>query len=162
MDGRPRFERVIWLFPIATTLHNLEEALWLPAWSQHAGRLHPAVGAAEFRFAVTLLTLLAWGLTAQAARRGGRWLDLLACYWLAMLINVVFPHLVASIASRGYAPGIVTALLLNLPVDGYLLRRALAERRVEPRRLLVTAAAFVPLLAASIPLLFRLGRALFP
>jgi hypothetical protein len=32
-----RLERLLWMFPVAVTLHNLEEAVWLPAWSQHAG-----------------------------------------------------------------------------------------------------------------------------
>ena len=47
-----------WLFVFAVAVHNLEEAIWLPAWSQRAGRCYHGVGNAEFRFAVTLLTLL--------------------------------------------------------------------------------------------------------
>jgi hypothetical protein len=154
-------EQAAWLFPLATTAHNLEEGIWLPAWSAHAGHFRWAVGAAEFRFAVVILTVLAYFLTLMAVRRGGRWLDVLACYWLAMLANVVFPHLLATILTRGYAPGIVTAVLLNLPVDSYLLRRAFREQRIQPRRLLLTAALFIPSMALAILLLFKLGRILF-
>jgi hypothetical protein len=41
---------LIWMVPAAIALHNLEEALWLPAWSEsRAGRWHRAVGVFEFR-----------------------------------------------------------------------------------------------------------------
>jgi hypothetical protein len=31
------FENLYFLFLVAVTLHNLEEAVWLPDWSQQAG-----------------------------------------------------------------------------------------------------------------------------
>ena len=34
------FQHWQWLFPAAITVHNLEEAIWLPAWSRTAGRWH--------------------------------------------------------------------------------------------------------------------------
>jgi hypothetical protein len=46
-----RFRMLQWLFPLVVTLHNTEEAIWLPAWSQHAGTWHVPVGPGEFRFA---------------------------------------------------------------------------------------------------------------
>jgi hypothetical protein len=157
----PGLRRSIWLFPLVTTIHNAEEAAWLPAWSQQAGRFHPVVGAAEFRFAVTVLTLLAFLVTFFASRRGGSWLAVAGSYWIAMLLNVFFPHLLASIVERGYTPGVVTAVVLNLPVDLYLLRRALTEGELTTRRLVPAAAIFLPALVVAIPLLFQLGRALF-
>jgi hypothetical protein len=47
-------------FPVAFALHNLEEAIWLPAWSRTAGVFDPVVGGFEFRFAVLVLTLWAF------------------------------------------------------------------------------------------------------
>jgi hypothetical protein len=41
------FVILIWLFAAAVTLHNLEEALLLPKWSQLAGRWYRPVGACE-------------------------------------------------------------------------------------------------------------------
>jgi hypothetical protein len=155
------FQRALWLFPLTATLHNLEEAIWLPSWSAHAGRFQFPVTASAFRFAIVVLTVLAYSLTYLAARRGGRWLDVTACFWLATLINVIFPHVLASVLVRGYSPGVVTAIALILPTDTYLLRRALREKRVTPRRLGLTAALFLPSLALSIPLLFKIGRAIF-
>jgi hypothetical protein len=54
------FENLYFLFLLAVTLHNLEEAVWLPDWSQQAGRWHRPVEKIPFRFAVLVLTLLAY------------------------------------------------------------------------------------------------------
>jgi hypothetical protein len=42
-----------WFFPIAVTLHNCEEAIWMPQWlSRHAAQLRLQLpGTEEFRFA---------------------------------------------------------------------------------------------------------------
>jgi len=53
-----------WLFPVAFALHNAEEALFLPLWSQTAGTYHKPVGRFEFRFAVATLTILGFAVTA--------------------------------------------------------------------------------------------------
>jgi hypothetical protein len=39
-----------------------------------------------------------------------------------MLVNVIVPHVPLAIWSGGYAPGVVTAVLLNLPADLLWLR----------------------------------------
>jgi hypothetical protein len=87
-------DRLPWLFPIATTLHNLEEAVWLPAWSAstRGTRFHPPVGAPEFRFALAVLTILAFAVTALAVRRPERWLHPALGYAGAMFLNVFFPQ----------------------------------------------------------------------
>lgn len=51
-----------------------------------------------------------------------------------MLVNVV-SHVGSAVFLRGYAPGLATALALNLPFSIYLLRRAIAERWVSRRTL---------------------------
>jgi len=45
------FNLLIWLFALAITVHNIEEEIWLPAWSKTAGWFHYPVGIVEFRFA---------------------------------------------------------------------------------------------------------------
>lgn len=156
--GPPRRSSVLWLFPVAFALHNLEEALWLPGWSQHAGRFHPPVGAGEFRFALAVLTVGGFLLTGLAPRRGGRWFLALTGLWGVMLLNIVFPHLLATVALGRYAPGLATALLLILPVNTYLLRRAFQEQGLTPGRFARACAVMGLVLVGSIPLLFWLGR----
>jgi Protein of unknown function with HXXEE motif len=47
-----------------------------------------------------------------------------------MLVNVVVPHVPVAIVFRGYAPGVVTAVLINLPLMAWLAWRAVKERWV--------------------------------
>ena len=44
-----------------------------------------------------------------------------------MLLNVLAHLLSATMLTRGYAPGLATALLVNLPFSLYLFRRARRE-----------------------------------
>jgi hypothetical protein len=160
MDREPAgLGRALWLFPLAMLLHNTEEAIWLPAWSART-IFHPVVGALEFRFALIVITVLAFVITALAQLRGGIWPLVTLGYAGAMLLNVLFPHVLASVFERGYTPGVVTALLCNLPVDAYLLRRALRQRLATPRALALAVAVVAATLVVAIPLLFAAGRLL--
>jgi hypothetical protein len=150
----------LWLFPIALTLHNLEEAIWLPGWSASAGGFHPPVGAAEFRLTLGVLTAAAWWLTGMALRRGGRWLDAFHAASAMMLLNVVFPHLLATVALGRYAPGLGTALVCILPVSATLLRRAFREGTLTGARLGTALLTVVPIVLVGIALFFWLGHRL--
>lgn len=156
------FDILAWLFVAAVALHNLGEAIWLPGWSRSAGKWHHPVGAGEFRFAVIVLTLVAAAAAwlAQMQGKGSCGAYLLAGYALGMLINVLFPHLLATVFLRRYAPGAVTAVLLNLPITAMLLHRAVAEEFVEPQLFAILGPAVVAALGLSIPFLFWLGRKL--
>ena len=52
------------LFIPGFTLQNLEEALWLPKWSQLAKKFHNPVTTNEFIFAVLIITTIGYLLTA--------------------------------------------------------------------------------------------------
>jgi hypothetical protein len=156
------FEHAQWLFPLAITIHNIEEAVWLPAWSKHAARFHAPVGAFEFRFAVIVLTLLGYVITFLSVRYGSGSVatGLFCAYCLAMLLNAFVPHLAAAIVLRRYAPGLATGLLVNVPVTAWLLHLSYAQGHVTMKMLAVSSAVMIPALLASIPLLFAAGRAL--
>jgi Protein of unknown function with HXXEE motif len=156
------FETLTGLFVLVVAIHNLEEALWLPAWSQRAGRRHITVGAREFRFAVAVLTAAAAAAAwlAYSGGRGSIGAYLLSGYALAMLLNVIFPHVLATLVLREYTPGTLTALLLNLPVCALLLEHALREQYVETQVFLWAGPLTVLAIVAAIPLLFAIGRRL--
>jgi hypothetical protein len=99
------YDQLRWLFALALTIHNLEEAIWLPKWSQQAGRWHPKVNKFPFRFAVVVLTLLAYGtvLGSYWGGKGSLGDYLLTGYAFTMLLIAFFPHLVATIVLRRYA-----------------------------------------------------------
>jgi hypothetical protein len=154
------FAHLTWAFALATAVHNLEEAIWLPGWSQSAGRWHVPVGAREFRFAVTVLTALAAFAALLATVQGKQSLGayIVSGYALAMLFNVAIPHVLATLALRQYMPGTTTALLLNLPATSLLLSAAFAEGFIDCDRFLIAGPAVVVGIVALIPALFWIGR----
>jgi hypothetical protein len=120
------------------------------------------VGADEFRFAVAALSVALVIIVAAASLAGPASLPayMLSGYVLAMVLNVVAPHVVATIAMRRYMPGTATALLFNLPLGGLFLQRALAEGYIEPGVFVWSGPAVALAIAASIPPLFAIGRKL--
>lgn len=151
-----------WLFTVGVLVHNAEEALWLPAWSVNAGRWHAPVGAGEFRFAVGALSamVVVTAFVAPFSPDGGVPVYLMAGWALAMVLNVVFPHLLASVVMRKYMPGTATALLFNLPIGSLYLFTALSGHHVARETLAWAGPLIVAAIAGSIPLLFLLGRKL--
>lgn len=128
-----RFQKLQWLFPIAVILHNSEEAVCMPKWVYAHSRqipFHP--GAAKIWFGLLLLTLAALAVTYLSAHngKGSFWAYLLFGYVVAMLANVLLPHIPATLAYGEYTPGVVTAILVNLPVMSILLFTAVREQWV--------------------------------
>ena len=83
---------------------------------------------------------------------------LLAGYALAMLLNVVMPHVLATMVLRRYMPGLSTALALNLPVTILLLRSSFAQGYVSFPTFAYYGVAVCVALVTSIPVLFRIGE----
>lgn len=152
------------LFTFGVLAHNTAEALHLPAWSVHAGKLHARVDAAEFRFAIAALSVLLVAVTAAASLAGAGSVSayLMAGYVLAMVLNVLMPHVLATVVMRKYMPGTATALLLNLPLGVLYLRQALTEQNIQPGVFAWSGPLIVFFIVASIPALFALGRKLYP
>ncbi|MBZ0309203.1 MAG: HXXEE domain-containing protein [Anaerolineae bacterium] len=152
---------LLWLFfPLAITLHNIEEAIWLPKWSQKAGRFHKPVVANEFYFAVLCVTLLAYLSTFFAlAFPDVALLKLIFFGFLGtMILNIFMPHLAATILLRQYAPGLLTGLFGMIPINGVILALALSNGDVQWGELIVSTVIVAVVLLASLPLFFRIGR----
>jgi hypothetical protein len=95
-----------------------------------------------------------------AARRSRRWLVLAAGLWVLALLNVIVPHVAATLVLGRYAPGVATAVAIDLPLTVYLIRRATQQRALSRRDIVVGAAIVVPAVVLAFPLLFTLGRVL--
>jgi hypothetical protein len=157
------FNILIWLFAMAVTVHNFEEAIWLPAWSKTSGRFHHPVDIFEFRFAVTVLTLIAYITTCSSmiGGKGSMGAYLVSGYALAMLLNVIFPHLLATLVMRRYAPGTATAILLNLPISSMLLYQGLEEGFIDKSVFIYVGPLVVVGILLLIPWLFFMSRRWF-
>jgi Protein of unknown function with HXXEE motif len=121
------FEKVQWVFPVVVTLHNLEEAAWLPGFWRNRS-WHPPISTAEFRIAAGLVALFAYLLTYFSVRDGKKSVGayVMAGFSATMLLNAIW-HIAVTAYVQAYAPGVATAVFLILPVTIYLLRRALHE-----------------------------------
>lgn len=114
----------------ALAAHDLEEGL---AYALLQGRAQAMIDAyhvswwrpepAVFALALTFLTLAVGLLAAWAATGGATKSKILALRAVAavMLVNVPLPHLTAAWAFGGYAPGAVSAVLINLPTAIWVL-----------------------------------------
>lgn len=115
------------IFSVAITLHNIEEALWLPEWSFHAKRYHKPVNKREFHFAILCVTIFAYITSFLFLLYG----DIALIRYIffgfvgAMIINAIFPHLVATVIMKKYAPGLLTGLLVNLPFFSIIIVEAI-------------------------------------
>ena len=158
---RSDYKKIIWLFAISETLHNLEEAIWLPEWSGIAAIKHLTVGAFEFRFAVTSITIIFLGITYYFSKYENRSSKYLMGGSLVIaLFNVFVPHLIGAIYTGQYFPGVVTGVLLNIPVIVYLLRRGLAEGFFQIKTLVLGGVGLAIIVLPLLQLFFVLGRAL--
>lgn len=155
------FRKLQWFFPIAVTLHNAEEAIWMPPWSaSHAAQLpvHPP-GAVEIIAALVAFTAAAFAVTYLSVRRGPEsvWAYLTFGYIVAMLANVFVPHVPAAIVFHGYAPGLVTAVLINSPVMSILVIRMLREEWVHGWKMAIFGIG-VPLMLGGVIVAWLAGQ----
>lgn len=151
---------IFWLFPIGFAIHNLEEAIYLPSWSESAGKFHKSVGAFEFRFAVIVLTVISVAITIGFYMTGKQ---SIACYLFfafnfVMLLNVFFPHLAATIVLKKYCPGLLTGVTLLIPVTIYLLFFAYNNQFFSFPKFWFITIAFAALVIGSIAILFKMGK----
>lgn len=150
----------LWLFPAVVTLHNLEEAIWLPAWSKTPGRWFRPVSPAVFRFGAATLAIFAYLLAWMTIRSGRQslWAYATLGYMVAMIFNALVPHLALTIASRRYMPGVATGLFLNVPILSFLVWLILEQDYVTGAKAGLACVVMPLLLLLSILLLFRLGK----
>jgi hypothetical protein len=153
---------ILLFFPLAITLHNIEEALWLPQWSKHAARFHPPVEAREFHFALIIITALAYLATFLTLL----FPDIAFLKWIfygtlgVMIINAIFPHLVATIVLKRYAPGLFTGIFLIIPINSLLIYRAINAQIITGIQTIIATVFVGIVLIIAIPLLFKTGRKL--
>jgi hypothetical protein len=156
------FQKLQWLFPVAVSLHNSEEAIWMPGWaSQHHIRLPFALPqAGQIRFALIVLTIAAFAVTYLSQRKGKQsfWAYLTFGSIVAVLVNVFVPHVPATLVYRTYTPGVVTAVLVNLPLMSLLVFIAVRQRWVSGGKAMASAIAIPLAIAGAIPILFLIGR----
>lgn len=151
--GEPQVRRLgrrylLWLVPLLLTLHNLEEAVFMKGFlGRFADRIPilPTVTYGQLLLALAVVTLAPYAFAASGPlERRSRAFFLTLGTQMVVLLNVL-AHVAVAVWARGYAPGLVTALLVNLPFSIFLFRRAWRGSWVTLRDLawLVVAALLV-------------------
>ena len=75
----------------------------------------------------------------------------------SMIVNAFFPHLIATILMTTYAPGLATALLLNVPVNTVILYKLQKQNLIRVKEIVMSTVVVGIFLIGLIPLLFPLG-----
>lgn len=165
----PPYATCRWLLIPVVAAHNLEEWIMVPRYGSIAPALQDHLAGlpapppfAVLQIAWLIVTLIpALIVLAAATADRSRFRDGLVCCVTSMyLANVFFPHLLAFAMDRAYSPGLVTAVLVVLPLAIMLLRQALRERYLSGRQLAVAVGAGVVALPFVLVSTFALSTAL--
>jgi len=119
------------LLASALVAHDLEEALAYPGLRPAIREILPAappVGVAWTALTVVTLAGVALAFWAGRGRGAPAKAVTLRAIALILLVNVLIPHVPAAMVLGGYAPGVVTAVAVNLPA-GLLALALLRARR---------------------------------
>lgn len=155
----PRYSTLRWAFAGVVALHNFEEWLTFPTYGEvavaTARRLGMTLVEPPWPFlqaALIGVTLLpAAAVVLAAMRPNTAWRESLVAFFVSIfLANVFVPHVPAAVLAGGYAPGVVTAVAVNLPF-GILYFRAASREGV------LTHRAVARLLVAALATLVALG-----
>lgn len=109
-----------------------------PTVRQHLAGIAPAglLAATEhlswFYIALVVVTIIPFLVVLTATKsqptKASAWAVLVV--QSIFLVNVFVPHVPAAVALSGYAPGVVTAVAIELPFSVYFLRRSVRDRVV--------------------------------
>lgn len=153
--------------PVLLSIHNIEEIFGGMGATRDVlrARLPPAIGllvgsAEAWLFAVVVFTVVPWLLLLLGGldRPDSPVARLLVVLQMGMTLNVL-SHIGGAFAVRGYAGGVVTAVVLYVPFSLWFFRRAWRDEWVSRtllRRSPVLALLLLPILFA----LLALGSAL--
>lgn len=124
------FLTAIWLLPVALALHEAEE--WnILRWEQRNFVNMPAKTNASVRTFLVFFTLFGFLWTALAALPNN---PMIAAYIILPFAAGAFlnalQHFFYTIYFRQYAPGVITSVLVYLPVVVYITARAIEETLV--------------------------------
>jgi len=152
-------KHLVLILAITETLHNTEEAIWFHSWSSTLSFWQPPVGKLEFRIAIILLTFLFYGAMYYSMANDTQFSSYIFSGMVTMILfNVFFPHLLGTIMTGELVPGVVTGVLLNIPVMVLLLWKGLKEKRISWKTIMVGGIGFGFLTGPLIRVLFTVGK----
>ncbi|MEY3233842.1 HXXEE domain-containing protein [Aquidulcibacter sp.] len=133
--SRLPFSTALLLAPLVYAIHHAEEHLFL---NFRAWRLKYFPDNNALSTEAILAILVSFGLVyiilhVSVRTKVSAWMAL--TFLMATQVHNAIFHLGATIAFRDFSPGLITAILLYLPVNLLIARSALQEEWVSPRQL---------------------------
>ena len=151
---------VLVLIGASLVLHTAEEYFTFPAFFRSSSRLLQWLPAPRLiqdpqrlHLALLMAAILPLAVVAWAIVRPQKALLVAALFLESVLLVNAGWHMLAAMVNRGYVPGLITALLINLPFGIYVLRRAVKERWIGARaawQMIVIAVALHVLVVGSV------------
>lgn len=122
------------LFGVGVTLHNLEEAAYLPGWLRANLKLPFEPNERIYWVLTSLVSLVIWIPIVGVCLlpEGGHSQVVLSGFALVMAVNALLPHLGLSLVKHSYSPGTATAVLFNLPLGALLIYEQLSSGTTSP------------------------------
>lgn len=148
------------LFLFTVSLHNMEEGIWLIKMTKHSKiGLHKTVKQDQFLFAVIAVTAVAYLITSLFLLYPQNSLFKYAYfgYLAAMMLNIIFPHLLSTIIERKYSPGLMTGLLLIIPIHTIIIIRSFQTDLISIGGLIIGTIIMSISLILLIPVMFKIS-----
>ncbi len=133
MTQLKHLDKLISLLPFAFAFHNIEEALTIAQWSISNPNFYKVpVSTKQFLIAVGIFTIIGFLITFSIKKRltEKHYYLIISGFSGMIMMNVFFPHLLGFIYTKNYTPGLVTGLILNLPLTIYILNSLIKTKRV--------------------------------
>ena len=153
--------KIHWIFfPLSLTLHNLEEVLWLPKWTEKNNLLKRSIDPREFIFAILIITIFAYLSTffAKVFDVNWFWKHIFYGYIGAMIMNIIFYHLLSTIILREYLPGLLTGVLIVVPINSSIIYQTFRNNNLRWLEFILSSNVVSAVLVFFLPILYKIGR----
>lgn len=158
-------DSILLLFLFGFTIHNLEEAVWLTRQQTSVKdkvkvKMHRAVSQDPFLFGLFWVTGLAYLITAFYMAYPANKILIYGYFGYvgAMILNIIFPHLLSTIVEHCYLPGLFTGVLVIIPINSLIIKTALNSGVITMTQLIMSTLVVGVFLLASLPFSFKLGK----
>ena len=137
MDIKPK--AFVRLLPFAFLLHNAEEVL---AFAKGYTNIEPPFTIGQFAVATLLFTTLGFVVVfAKSVYNNPRYCYIIAGFAGMLFLNSFFPHLILTLVTRSYSPGVLTAMCLQMPLSFMVLYNLNRQEIMQGKTLVLSAIA---------------------
>ena len=132
-------EKYIVILPFAFALHNIEEAIYINNVN-HLGFSHFLYNQTQFIATVSLFTILGFVLVfgKKLYKSESAYQYAFAGFAGMLFLNAIISHIIPSVFFMEYMPGVVTAVLLLLPLTACILWKIYKLHLFSNKQLIIT------------------------